>query len=243
MGKRKRSSDNTNTTNNNNHHPSSSDNVPCSSIMELSSQEKSSHLVEDSSELKPFSSGMDVTDNSVKLMNAHSSLAHHHYNLGRSIFLKRSRHHYSHQYSRRNSGSHGSASSSYGKSAPLHDERLSFKLASQCSTEPGHHTDIREKLFSRPERIRFSSLVRDAVSADEVKMVCGICQKLFRRKSCFLGNTVSSSEYNVVAVLVCGHVYHADCLEQRTSLEDVRDPPCLLCSGLLTQDDALGAHK
>ena len=102
-------------------------------------QQKSSHLVEESSELKPFSSSMDITDNSVKLLNAHSSLAQHHYNLSRSIFLKRSRHHYSHQYSRRNSGSHGSASSSHGKGTPLHDERLSFKLASQCNTEPGHH--------------------------------------------------------------------------------------------------------
>ncbi|KAL5783425.1 hypothetical protein ACOSP7_008454 [Xanthoceras sorbifolium] len=243
MGKRKRSTDHTNTTNNNNDHPPSSDNMPCSSVTELASKEKSSHLVEDSSELKPFSSGMDVTDNSMKLLNAHSSLAHHHYNLGRSIFLKRSRHHYSHQYSRRNSGSHGSASSSHGKGVPLHDERLSFKLASQCNTESGHHTENREKLFCRPERIRFSSLARDAESPDEVKMVCGICQKLFRRKSYFLGNTMSSGEYNVVAVLVCGHVYHADCLEQRTSLEDIRDPPCLLCLGLPTQDDASGAQK
>ncbi|KAK3213113.1 hypothetical protein Dsin_017819 [Dipteronia sinensis] len=229
MGKRKRSTDHTNT---NNDHPPSSDNMPCS-VMELSSKEqKSSHLVEESGELKPFSSGMDITDNSVKLLNAHSSLAQHHYNLSRSIFLKRSRHHYSHQYSRRNPGSHGSASSSHGKGTPLHDERLSFKLASQCNTEPGHHIENREKLFGRPERIRFSSLVRDAVSPDEVKMVCGICQKLFRRKSYFLGNTMSPGEFNVVAVLVCGHVYHADCLEQRTSVEHMRDPPCLLCLGI-----------
>lgn len=77
---------------------------------------------------------MEITDNSVKLLNAH-----HHYNLGRSVFLKRSRHHYSHQYSRRNLGNHGNGSSSLGKGPPSREERLSFKLASHCNTEPGSH--------------------------------------------------------------------------------------------------------
>ena len=39
----------------------------------------------------------------------------------------------------------------------------------------------------------------------------------------------SSTDLSVVAVLVCGHVYHAECLEQKTRHEDIRDPPCPLC--------------
>ena len=95
--------------------------------------------------------------------------------------------------------------------------------------------DGREKSFGRPERIRSSSMVMDAVSPDKVKMVCGVCQKHLRRKPYFLGNALASGEFTVVAVLVCGHVYHADCLEDRTSLEDQRDPPCPLCSGSPSQ--------
>ena len=78
-------------------------------------------------------------------------------------------------------------------------------------------------------------MVMDAVSPDKVKMVCGVCQKHLRRKPYFLGNALASGEFTVVAVLVCGHVYHADCLEDRTSLEDRRDPPCPLCSGSPSQ--------
>ncbi|XP_021689605.2 uncharacterized protein LOC110671440 isoform X2 [Hevea brasiliensis] len=201
-----------------------SDDIPCSSGAELLATEKSSHLL-DSSELKPLSTGRDATDSTMKLLNVHSSLAHQHYNVGLSIFLKRSRHFYGHQYSRRNSGNHANASTSHGKIAPLRDERLPFKLS---GSEFGHQTDNREKAFGRPDRIRLSSLVMDA--SDAVKIVCGICQKLLRRKPYFLGETLSG-ECSVVAVLVCGHVYHADCLEQRTSLEDKCDPPCPLCLG------------
>ncbi|CAI0542685.1 unnamed protein product [Linum tenue] len=93
-------------------------------------------------------------------------------------------------------------------------------------------TDHRENVdFTRPERIRFSSLVTDAVSSsDSIKVVCGICQKLLRRKPCSLGDSPSSSgEFAVVAVLVCGHMYHAECLEGKTSLEHTCDPRCPLC--------------
>ncbi|KAF2318120.1 hypothetical protein GH714_041469 [Hevea brasiliensis] len=162
-------------------------NMPCSSGAELLSSEKSSHLL-DSIELKPLSPGMDATDSTMKLLNVHSSLAHHHYNVGHSIFLKRSRHYYGHQYSRRNSGNHANASASHGKITPLRDERLAFKLS---GSEFGHNREQR-KSICRPDRIRprLSSMVIDA--SDAVKMICGICQKLLRRKPYFLGEALSS---------------------------------------------------
>ena len=92
-------------------------------------------------------------------------------------------------------------------------------------------------MFSRPERIPSSSLGMEEMSSNnKAEMVCGICEKLLSQKINFLGNSISSSELSVVAVLVCGHVYHANCLEQRTRFEDVRDPPCPVCAGLLLQD-------
>lgn len=93
--------------------------------------------------------------------------------------------------------------------------------------------EIRENPFLRQPRIRSSYLTTDAASPDPGKMVCEICEKLLRRKPFLLGSTLSSTEVSVVAVLGCGHAYHADCLEQKTSFEDRRDPHCPLCLGLL----------
>lgn len=93
----------------------------------------------DSRELKPNSPVLDVADSSVKLLNAYPTAVHHHQSLGRSIFLKRSRHYYGHQYSRRNSVNHANASTSRGKGLFSRDERLSFKLATQSNSQTGYH--------------------------------------------------------------------------------------------------------
>lgn len=45
-----------------------------------------------------------------------------------------------------------------------------------------------------------------------------------------------SCELSAVAVLVCGHVYHANCLEQRTPFEELHDPTCPVCASLFLQD-------
>ncbi|XP_039050127.1 uncharacterized protein LOC120191222 [Hibiscus syriacus] len=52
---------------------------------------------------------------------------------------------------------------------------------------------------------------------------CGACSKLLSERS-LCGNDIS-----VVAVLVCGHVYHAECLETMTPESDRYDPACLIC--------------
>ncbi|KAI9117594.1 hypothetical protein K1719_011760 [Acacia pycnantha] len=228
MGKRKRISDQTET----DHQPllcsSSTEIIPCSSEMELLSDEKSSH----SGDPGMRAPVMDISDDPMKLLNAHPTTARHYQSLSRSICLKRSQHYYGHQYSRRNSANHANASSSCGKNTSSYDDRLSFKLASPSKSESKRHTEFRDKIFSRPERIRSSSLAACAVvSSDAVKMVCGVCQKPLKRKSFLHGNPLSSSydHSSIVAVLVCGHAYHAECLDQKTSFEERRDPPCPVC--------------
>ncbi|WJX95904.1 hypothetical protein P8452_77168 [Trifolium repens] len=205
--------------------------------MELLSDEKPSYSGDQGTLALP--SVLDITDGSMKVLNTHPSMVHHNHhpqNLGRSIFLKRSRYYYGHQYSRRNSGNHSNASSSRSKGTSSFDDKLSFKVAPQPNSVPRQHTEYREKAFSRPERIRSNSFTMDSVSPDVVKMTCMICEKPLRRKFNFMGNSLSCNELAVVAVLVCGHVYHADCLEQRTSLEELRDPTCPMCAGLILQD-------
>ncbi|KAL4278653.1 hypothetical protein GQ457_03G038580 [Hibiscus cannabinus] len=53
---------------------------------------------------------------------------------------------------------------------------------------------------------------------------CGACSKLLAERS-----TWSSNEISVVSVLVCGHVYHAECLEKMTIEADRYDPVCPIC--------------
>ncbi|KGN65100.1 uncharacterized protein LOC101222911 [Cucumis sativus] len=151
--------------------------------------------------------------------------------LARPIFMKRSRHHHSHQYCWRGSTSQANASASReNRVRTVLEERPAFKFAAHYNSEFPDRIESIESTFREPERIRYNSLGKDAFSSHVMRMICGICQKLMRRKLCFLGNTLSSSELPVAAVLVCGHVYHAECLENRSSVEDRSDPPCPLCT-------------
>lgn len=95
----------------------------------------------DSSELKPLSSVLDIADSSMKLQNTHHpSAANHHQSLSHSMFLKRSRHHYAHQYSRRGSSNLANATTSRGKGTSLRDDKLPFKFATQCNPVLGRHS-------------------------------------------------------------------------------------------------------
>ncbi|XAR66845.1 hypothetical protein NMG60_11013195 [Bertholletia excelsa] len=197
-------------------------------------EQKSSGSV-DSTTIKSLSSIMEIMDNPRKIPHGH----HSHQNFSRTVMMRHPRHYYSHHYSRRNSAHNACTSTSRGKGI-LHDEKFSFKFASQINSVSGCYTESKRKQFWRPERIRSSSLAADAASPNAQKMVCGLCGSPLKRRPHSLGHTLSSSDLSVVAVLACGHVYHAECLEQRTCHEERQDPPCPLCKGLILQLDASG---
>lgn len=100
-----------------------------------------------------------------------------------------------------------------------------------------YFSENKDKPFYKPERIRSGFSGANIVST-AVKMECGICQRLLKRESFIINDAISSGDVSVVAVSVCGHVYHADYLEQRTSHEEKRDLPCPLCLGFLSQIEA-----
>ncbi|GFQ01777.1 hypothetical protein PHJA_002321600 [Phtheirospermum japonicum] len=129
-----------------------------------------------------------------------SSLKNH------ALLLRPSRHSLGRHYSRRNSTNHSDASPSNWMATPSYDAKLSFKI------EKKDVSDI-------PYR----------VSGDARKMECKICEKRLRKHPFIIENSISSGDFSVVAVLVCGHAYHADCLEQNTNPEDSQDPNCPLC--------------
>lgn len=236
MGKRKRTESSAAVC-----HPSPSDSMPCSSGRDLTPGENSSDP-DNSSIFKPHPSVKEIIDSHAKQPISQISLGqHHHHSLSRSMLLKRSRHHFGNQYARRNSSNYHKPSTSYGKSSPFHDERFCFKLGSKYNSDLGHRpdfTEFKERAFWRPERIRSSSSVIHAVSPEGVRKGCGICEKSLRRKPHQFGTTLTSEDLSIVAVLVCGHIFHADCLEQRTHLEDKRDPPCPICSGFVPKTEA-----
>ncbi|KAI9388814.1 hypothetical protein POPTR_009G120000v4 [Populus trichocarpa] len=60
---------------------------------------------------------------------------------------------------------------------------------------------------------------------------CGICLKLLTEKSLWSSQKlIASNELSVVAVLTCGHAYHAECLEALTPEINKYDPACPFCT-------------
>lgn len=59
---------------------------------------------------------------------------------------------------------------------------------------------------------------------------CGACSKLLTERSSWCSQRIAvHNELSVVSVLVCGHVYHAECLEVITADTDRYDPICPIC--------------
>jgi len=60
---------------------------------------------------------------------------------------------------------------------------------------------------------------------------CGICSKLLIEKSAWsTEKIIAGNELSVVAVLACGHAYHAECLEAVTPEFSKYDPACPICT-------------
>lgn len=59
---------------------------------------------------------------------------------------------------------------------------------------------------------------------------CSICSRSLTQRSPWASSRVMGfHECNVVAVLVCGHTYHTECLEQITPESSRQDPSCPRC--------------
>lgn len=83
--------------------------------------------------------------------------------------------------------------------------------------------------LNREKLTRSSSRISVPPSVD--LQTCGICSKLLTEKSLWSSQKIiANNELSVVAVLICGHVYHAECLENMTPEINKYDPACPVCT-------------
>lgn len=83
--------------------------------------------------------------------------------------------------------------------------------------------------FNREKMTRASSRVSTSPPVD--MQTCGVCSKLLTERSLWSSQKIiACNELSVVAVLICGHVYHAECLENITPEIDKYDPACPICT-------------
>ncbi|CAN4094609.1 unnamed protein product [Withania somnifera] len=183
---------------------------------------------------KSFSSIMDIIDDSSKVAQCQQSSIVHRRNIDQAMCYKHPCNYYGRYYSRRRTANNAEASTSLGGTTPFHDEKMSVKPANKCNSDSGHDTESRQSEPHRPEKVDAapSLLATNETSYNVRKLLCGLCQKRLSKKRFILDSSISSSEPSVVAILVCGHLYHADCLEDRTHHEDITDPPCPICRGI-----------
>lgn len=82
--------------------------------------------------------------------------------------------------------------------------------------------------FSRERLARSSSQIG---SPPVDSQSCGVCSKLLSERSSWSAQKIiASNDLSIVSVLICGHVYHAECLESMTSEIDKYDPACPICT-------------
>ncbi|XP_024966597.1 uncharacterized protein LOC112506642 isoform X1 [Cynara cardunculus var. scolymus] len=123
--------------------------------------------------------------------------------------------------SKSNRGSHGGSSD--GWSIPA------FPDLATTSNRDRWSFDSDSLSFSRDRISRSSGRVSSSPSID--MQICGVCSKLLTEKSAWRGQKgIVANGYPIVAVLICGHVYHAECLESMTPEIHKYDPACPICT-------------
>lgn len=112
--------------------------------------------------------------------------------------------------------------SSDGWSMRTFSELVASSQKERWSFDSEHFGSGRHKISGTSSRFSYSPTM-DLQS-------CGACSKLLTERTAWSSQKfISNNDLSVVAVLVCGHAYHAECLETMTSEADSYDPACPIC--------------
>lgn len=112
--------------------------------------------------------------------------------------------------------------SSDGWSMRTFSELVAYSQRERLSFDSEHFGSIHGKLSGSSSRFSCSPSI-DLQS-------CGVCSKLLTERSSWSAQKIiAGSDTSVVSVLVCGHIYHAECLETMTLEVDRYDPACPIC--------------
>ncbi|XXG41001.1 hypothetical protein AAC387_Pa01g1570 [Persea americana] len=94
----------------------------------------------------------------------------------------------------------------------------------------GQSIDMTERLYLENVRLPYNP-------TDDQK--CGLCGRLLVQKSPWSSyRIVRSGDMPIAGVLPCNHVFHAECLEQKTPKTQVHDPPCPVCQKIANGAEA-----
>ncbi|KAE9592728.1 putative transcription factor C2H2 family [Lupinus albus] len=119
-------------------------------------------------------------------------------------------------------GTHSRGGSSDGWSVPGFSELMGTSCRERLSFD-------NESFGFNPERLLRSSNWFSTSPVDF--QTCGVCSKLLTEKSSWSSQKIiASNDLAVVSVLICGHVYHAECLESMTPEINKYDPACPVCT-------------
>ncbi|KAK1301352.1 hypothetical protein QJS10_CPB12g00060 [Acorus calamus] len=108
----------------------------------------------------------------------------------------------------------------------------SSKSPNECGSSDGWSTRAFSELVAASSSGRDERWSAEIDGAHTDAKACGVCSKPLRNKSPWGAQKImagTNNELSVVAVLACGHVYHAECLEHATPEADRFDPPCMMC--------------
>eukprot|EP00268_Persea_americana_P049881 TRINITY_DN5384_c0_g1_i10.p1 TRINITY_DN5384_c0_g1~~TRINITY_DN5384_c0_g1_i10.p1 ORF type:complete len:299 (+),score=49.91 TRINITY_DN5384_c0_g1_i10:1269-2165(+) len=106
----------------------------------------------------------------------------------------------------------------------MSSRREGFRWSNASSNDmgfDGQSIDMTERLYLENVRLHYNP-------TDDQK--CGLCGRLLVQKSPWSSyRIVRSGDMPIAGVLPCSHVFHAECLEQKTPKTQVHDPPCPVC--------------
>ncbi|CAH1450286.1 unnamed protein product [Lactuca virosa] len=169
---------------------------------------------------------------------------HHHHHLLRQVSDSRIRGIMSPNFSISEDGSpspfthpgwaHKSTRGSHGGSSDASSEPTYSELMAIYNNSKRWSFDSESLSFSRDRVSRCSGRVSSSPSVDV--QPCGVCSKLLTERSYWGNQKVAAAAglavngLPVAAVLICGHVYHAECLENMTPEVNKYDPACPVCT-------------